>query len=137
MSKTAQEIIKFKFQDKTLDVPFVATVNAPEDHVAIHPLMLQRVFSYVGDTHGYIDILKSEVDLQPQVGTDIAWLLGAKFDSDGAPIYLNHVINGGNAIMTTDIEDAIRFSRKQDAQRIADDIHAHFGLLTATEHVWL
>jgi hypothetical protein len=67
---------------------------------------------------------------------DIAWLLEAKLE-DGAPLYLNHIVNGGKPILTTDVEDAIRFSREQDAQRIADDIKLTMGVLTPTEHVWL
>ena len=72
----------------------------------------------------------------PDVIPAIAWLLEAKLE-DGAPLYLNHIVNGGKPILTTDVEDAIRFSRKQDAQRIADDIKLTMGVLTPTEHVWV
>ncbi len=129
-----QEILNVHYRGLKMG-PFVITSAAPEDHIELHPLMYGSILGTIS-APGVIDIVKSTEEFKPRVVADIAWLLEAKLDT-GAPLYVNHIINGGKPILTTDVDDAIRFSRREDAQRIADDIAIHMGVLTPTEHVWV
>jgi hypothetical protein len=65
---------------------------------------------------------------------EIAWLLEIKLDEN--PAYVSRVVNG-RPIFVSDVNAALRFSRKQDAESMAYDIDHGLSFLTATEHVWV
>ena len=69
----------------------------------------------------------------PDVIPDIAWLLEIKLDDN--PAYVSRVVNG-RPVFVSDVDAALRFSRKQDAESMKYDIDSS-SILTATEHVWV
>ena len=69
----------------------------------------------------------------PEVVPEIAWLLEIKLDDN--PAYVSRVVNG-RPVFVSDVDAALRFSRKQDAESMKYDIDSS-SILTATEHVWV
>lgn len=61
-------------------------------------------------------------------GDEAGWLIETK-TADGAPCYW-----GGPSLWTTDHFKAIRFARKLDGERVAEDLDTE-GLVVV-EHMW-
>jgi len=77
---------------------------------------------------------KEEYNPNPEVVADVAWLLESVLDG-AKPLYI-HRVSYGRAIYTEDVDKALRFSRKQDAESMKYDIDSSI-VLTAAEHIWL
>lgn len=71
--------------------------------------------------------------LEPEVVEAIGWLLELKLDD--SPAYVSRVVHR-RPIFVSDVDEALRFSRKQDAESFMYDIDGG-SILTPTEHLWL
>jgi hypothetical protein len=63
---------------------------------------------------------------------NIAWLLESKFKAP-QPSWWNGRPEGDGNQFTTNANEAVRFSRREDAERVAARMH----MVRATEHKWL